>query len=229
VTRDARTAAFAAEASALAAAAAQLTEADLERPSSCPPWTAGELLCHIIVATDRVSQALAGPGTGGSTLVTAAGYYRPDERFSPAANTSRVDTARQLAAARHTPGALRAELDRVTHDSLEQLEAAPAGRTVLTRHGDPMLLTDFACTRIVELGVHGLDLATSLGRPPWLSGPAAVVVTGLLLPEGGAAELRAELGWDEVTLVAKLTGRAPASAPEQAVLASHGISALTLG
>jgi hypothetical protein len=30
---------------------------------------------------------------------------------------------------------------------------------VLTRHGDRMLLTEFLRTRVLELAVHGLDLA----------------------------------------------------------------------
>ena len=46
----------------------------------------------------------------------------------------------------------------------------------------------------------------------------AVVVTGLLLPGGGAAELQAGAGWDQVTLVAKLTGREPVTEAEGTVL-----------
>jgi uncharacterized protein (TIGR03083 family) len=228
VARDTLTAAFAGEAAALSAVTAGLTDSDLERPSSCPPWTAGELLCHMIVATARVRQALAEPEPGGVPLVPAPDYYRPDERFSPAANASRVETARQLAARLRAPGAMSAELDRVTRDSQALLAAAPAGRIVRTRHGDAMLLTDFARTRIVELGVHGLDLAISLDQPPWLTGAAAVVVTGLLLPGGGAAELQAGAGWDQVTLVAKLTGREPVTEAEGTVLRDSGIRPLTL-
>jgi hypothetical protein len=44
---------------------------------------------------------------------------------------------------------------------------------VRTRHGDVMLLTEFMRTRVLELAVHGLDLATGLGRDPWLTGAGA--------------------------------------------------------
>ena len=48
-----------------------------------------------------------------------------------------------------------------------------AGRIVQTRHGDAMLLTDFLTTRVVELAVHGLDVADVLEQQPWLTAPAA--------------------------------------------------------
>jgi len=35
---------------------------------------------------------------------------------------------------------------------------------VLTRHGDVMLLTEFMRTRVLELAVHGLDLAAGVGH-----------------------------------------------------------------
>lgn len=59
MTRSTLTAAFASEAEALVTVAAGLSRAELQQPSSCPPWTVGELLSHVVVATGRISQALA--------------------------------------------------------------------------------------------------------------------------------------------------------------------------
>jgi uncharacterized protein (TIGR03083 family) len=229
VARTARTAAFASEAEALLSVTRTLTERDLTRISSCPPWTAGELLGHVVLATGRIRQALAEPADSSSRLVGTAGYYRPDERFSPAANADRIQTASRLTAALGSPAAISAELGRVSQDSLRLLTEAPDDRTVRTRHGDRMLLTDFACTRIVELGVHGLDLAVSLDRPPWLTSAAADVLDELLLPGGQAARLRDRLGCDQVALIGKLTGRMPVSPAEQAILRESETSRLTLG
>ena len=50
--------ALGAESAVLAAVAAGLTAADLERPSPCPPWTVAGLLGHVIVATGRVGPAI---------------------------------------------------------------------------------------------------------------------------------------------------------------------------
>lgn len=47
----------------------------------------------------------------------------------------------------------------------------PDERVVKTRHGDAMLLSDFLSTRVLELAVHGLDVADAVGAEPWLSAP----------------------------------------------------------
>jgi hypothetical protein len=92
-----------------------------------------------------------------------------------------------------------------------------------------MLLSEFMRTRVLELAVHGLDLAAALGREPWMTGPAAQVTEELLLPPPAAARLRAESGWSQVTLIAKLTGRVPATDAENNLIQSIGTERLALG
>jgi uncharacterized protein (TIGR03083 family) len=228
-----RTGAFRAEAEALASAAASLTEADLVRPSPCPPWTIAALLGHVIIATGRVDQAVVAGQEAGAVpgpLVGARGYYRPDERFSPVVNTDRIDVAAGLAARLGTAPVIRAELTAACARTMATLAAAPPDLEVRTRHGDRMLLTEFLVTRVVELGVHGLDLANGLGRQAWLTAPAAEVIENLLLPQTGLGDdLRVRLGCDQAGLIARLTGRVPLSPAEQSVLAGVGVTRLALG
>lgn len=220
---------LAGEADALCAVLDGLTAADLDRASACPPWTAGELTCHMIIGARRIAEALGGPDDATASLITTVGYYRADERFSAGVNANRIDAARDLARRLGEPGVIRAELARACAESARLLARAPAGRTVRTRHGDWMLLTDFARTRVVEIGLHGLDLALALDRPPWLTGGAATVLEELLLPAGNAGRLRAELGCDRAALIALLTGRADPAPAQAAVLASAGAMHLALG
>jgi uncharacterized protein (TIGR03083 family) len=229
VGQEAVLAALEAEAAALLTVVSGLTEADLARPSPCAPWTVGELLGHVLIGASRIGPALAGPQRSDAPLVSTAEYYRPDERFSAATNSDRIETARTLARRLPGPGAIAAELGRRCRESAELLAAAPAGRTVITRHGDRMLLTGFARTRVVELAVHGLDLAQGLTRQPWLTSEAADVVEDLLLPAGGGGQLCRELACDRAGLIARLTGRARLSPAEQQVLADAGIPGLAFG
>jgi uncharacterized protein (TIGR03083 family) len=240
-----RIGAFRAEAEALAAAAGTLSEADLARPSPCPPWTSGGLLCHVLVAAGRIDQAIAAGREGATAragaaardaggpeggLVDAGGYYRPDARFSPAVNADRIDLAADLAARLGTGPAIRAGLTAACARTLTALATAPPDLEVRTRHGDRMLLTEFLVTRVVELGVHGLDLAIGLDREPWLTAPAAEVIEDLLLPEQGLRDgLRDRLGCDQAGLIARLTGRVPLSPAGQSVLAGAGVTRLALG
>jgi uncharacterized protein (TIGR03083 family) len=239
--------AFRDEAARLSAALAGQPAAAFARPSPCPPWTVADLLWHVSTAAGRVSGMLAAPEPAagpGEDLTDAVGYYRPDRRFSAEVNAGRVSAARDGAAGR-SPADLLAGLDRAWRGAWADAAAAPPGRRVRTRHGDLMLAEEFMRTRVLELAVHGLDLAAGLDCPPWLTVPAAGVVAGLLLPAGPAggaqgsagastadstaAALRERLSWDRATLVAKLTGRAALTPAEEAVVAGQGIRRLALG
>jgi uncharacterized protein (TIGR03083 family) len=164
-------------------------------PTRCAPWNVAELLAHVRVAVGRVTAALAEPAPASAT-VSAVDYYRPDARFSPAANADRVATARSQAA----PGGLPAF--RATVASVVAACAAqPPGRVVRTRHGDPMLLDDFLVTRVVEVAVHGFDLADAVAVPSWLTPAAAGMLQDLLLGPGRRAP-------DPVHYLRVATGRA---------------------
>ena len=98
-----------------------------------------------------------------------------------------------------------------------------------TRHGDLMLLSEFLRTRVLELAVHGLDLAAGLNRDPWLTPEAAAVVAELMLPTGSAPAVRKRLGWDDATLIAKITDRLPLTPAESWVIEGQDIHRLALG
>ncbi|NYI07032.1 maleylpyruvate isomerase N-terminal domain-containing protein [Allostreptomyces psammosilenae] len=222
--------AFTTEAEALAAALSGLPEERFDAPTRCVPWTLRDLLGHVHMTIGRVPGMLAAPAPadGDGALVTAAGYYRPDERFSAATNAVRVDGARELAAGFGSGRELVRELAAGCARVAAAVAAEPADRRVRTRHGDPMTLDDFMTTRVVELAVHGLDAAEALGRPAWLTDRAAEVVLGLLFAGGQRAALAAT-GWDPVTCLAKATGRAGLNDTEREIVSVHGIRWLALG
>ncbi|MEW2144044.1 maleylpyruvate isomerase N-terminal domain-containing protein, partial [Micromonospora vinacea] len=118
------------------------------------------------------------------------------------------------------------EFDRAWRGTEAAVAAAPPDRVVRTRHGDAMRLGEFLRTRVVEVGVHGLDLAAALGRSPWLTPSAAVVVAELLT---GGRPAPAGLGWDRLTLICKTTGRAAVTAPERAMIDAAGFRWLAFG
>ncbi|MFG2783474.1 maleylpyruvate isomerase N-terminal domain-containing protein [Streptomyces prunicolor] len=74
------------------------------------------------------------------------------------------------------------------NDTWQQVDrlcrAQPEGRVVRTRHGDPMLLAEFLLTRVVEVAVHGLDVADALSHEPWLTSQTADLVQDILLGPG---------------------------------------------
>jgi hypothetical protein len=91
-----------------------------------------------------------------------------------------------------------------------------------------MLLAEFMRTRVLELAVHGLDLAIAVDRTPWMTERAASVTSDLLLSPAEAVWLRQAAGWAPVTLIAKLTGRAPLTAAEAELAGSLDVPWLAL-
>ncbi|MDM4719746.1 maleylpyruvate isomerase N-terminal domain-containing protein [Micromonospora sp. WMMA1363] len=193
-----------------------LTETDLDRPTDCRPWTVRELLAHVRTGVGRLTDMLAAPAPPRAE-VDAAGYFGA-AKFTPTVDAERIDSGRQ-GGREVTAAGLADGVDRGWRATLDAVHAQPPHRVVRTRHGDAMTVVEFLRTRVVEVGVHGLDLAAALDRPPWLTPTAAVVVADLLT---GGRPVPPALGWDRLTLIRKTTGRAPLIAAERAAVAAAG-------
>jgi uncharacterized protein (TIGR03083 family) len=220
--------AFGAESQVLSEVVAGTDDATFARPTLCAPWTVAELVYHVRMTIGRLPGMLAAPEPAGTSLVSAAAYYRPDQRFSAATNADRIQSAQRGAATLPDGQARARDLAEARQLTWALLQVTPPGRVVQTRHGDRMLLTAFLRTRVLELAVHGLDLATALERQPWMTALAAHVTEELLLPSAAAASLRAQTGWDQVTAIAKLTGRHPVTPAETQLIERAGIQRLAL-
>nr|WP_236647112.1 maleylpyruvate isomerase N-terminal domain-containing protein [Micromonospora acroterricola] len=216
-------AAFRAECARLAEILAGLDEADLDRPTGCPPWTVRELIAHVRTGVGRVTDMLAAPAPP-TAEVDAAAYFGA-AKFTPEVDAARIAGGRRDAR-QVDLDALPADLERVWRAADAAVAAAPPERVVRTRHGDAMRLVEFLRTRVVEVGVHGLDLAAALDRRPWLTAPAAEVIADLLT--GGRA-VPAGLRWDRLTLIRKTTGRAALTGVERAEIDAAGFRWLAFG
>ncbi|WP_199044235.1 maleylpyruvate isomerase family mycothiol-dependent enzyme [Glycomyces salinus] len=212
-----------AESARLGAVMAGLDDRDWARPTRCAPWDAAALAAHVTIALDRLGPMLAASPPPEAT-VDAAGYYTRDRRFSPEVDAARVDQAAE--AARAGGPAVADRFARTWQATVEACAQAGPDRLVTTRHGDPMTLADFTLTRVVEVAVHGIDLADATGRPRWTTVPAAAAVAGFLL--GGPGRLEA-LGWDPVVAIAKAAGRDEATGAERERLAAVGAAPLAFG
>ncbi|MFB7460850.1 maleylpyruvate isomerase family mycothiol-dependent enzyme [Streptomyces sp. NPDC056188] len=219
--------AFRLEAGQLAQAMNGVSRTEWCLPTRCVPWTVSELLAHVRMVIAWLPGMLAAPEPNRAE-VSAVGYYRPDDRFAPDTNAARISLAQDHAAQQLSGSALAAGFGATWREVDRLCRAEPDGRVVRTRHGDPMLLSEFLLTRVVEVAVHGLDLADALGREPWLTPQAADVVRDLLLGPGSAAALE-KLGWSRLLFLRKATGRAPITQEEATEADRLGIHWLTLG
>ncbi|MBL7256423.1 maleylpyruvate isomerase N-terminal domain-containing protein [Paractinoplanes lichenicola] len=219
--------AFRLEAESLSRAVADLSEPEWNRPTRCEPWTVRELLGHLRVAVAWLPGMLAAEKPD-QAEISAVEYYRPDERFAAQTNSARIDLARDHAAGLSDGAAVVADFTATWQLVDDRCRAEREDRVVRTRHGDAMLLSQFLLTRVVELAVHGLDLADALGRAPWMTPRAGDAVTELMLGRDWQNTLR-ELGWDQLEFLRKATGRQPLEPADVTRVDQLGVRWLTLG
>jgi uncharacterized protein (TIGR03083 family) len=199
------------ESGCLVAGLTGLSRDAFDRPTRCEPWSARELLTHVLVACGRLPGMLRTPAPE-SASVSALQYFRND-RLGGTTDPERIETVRHDAARFPTGPLVVDAVAAATRSMVVCAQAEPPHRRVRTRWNDDMLLDEYLRTRVLELAVHGLDLASAVGAEPWLSEPAAVV-TEQVLTEGCDGDELGALGWDRRTLIEKATGRAAVTTEE---------------
>ncbi|MGH2634576.1 MAG: maleylpyruvate isomerase N-terminal domain-containing protein [Actinomycetota bacterium] len=189
-----------------------LDEGAFSLPTRCPPWDVKALLGHLYRDVDRILQYRDEPA--GRPNTTAVSYWRSYDRVgdAPAIAARAVEIADVHPTGRALARAFDARWREAVAAALEMSPDRPY------RTFRPTLrLDEFVKTRVLELAVHGLDLADSLGREPWITPGSVEVVRAILI---GLLEddLPAELDWDDVTFIEAGTGRRRLLGTERATL-----------
>ena len=200
------------------------TEDELSLPTRCPPWDVRVLVGHMIRDVDRVSTYVAAPAPGPAST-DAVTYFRS---YDPATQGP-VNTANstEVASRYGTPTEFSAALELALDGCLAAARSEDPARVLETRLTS-IRLDEFLKTRILEIGVHGLDLAAALRREPWLTPAAASVVQSILVALLGA-DPTGDLGWSDLTFIETTTGRRPLTEAERAVLGIRAGSFPVLG
>ena len=170
-------------------------------PSALADYRVGELAGHTLVATARLELVLGEEEPVGATVVDLPTFYGTNRVDDPATTDGGFHPlirAVGAESAERGPEAVAAEL-RGTLDRLRPLVAgADPGRlvSVLNVRNGATALEEYLRTRVVELVVHGDDLAASVGLPYAVPPVAADVVLGVCLElararSGDLAVLRA--------------------------------------
>lgn len=212
--REALTA-LAEESRALSAVLAQLGAAEFERATNCPPWDLAELVVHIAMSI-RVDDEppIAAPG---GALATAADYYRRPERNTSPYRQGNVDRTQQVAAEVLATTSAAQWFGETCATTISALRRRDLGQIVPISGVGPMTLADWVTTRVMSLAAHGLDVAVTLDQPPWTT-RSALIETAPVLTSLLGMPPPAELGWDDLALLAVGTGRRPLTEDERSIL-----------
>jgi uncharacterized protein (TIGR03083 family) len=193
------------ECARLAEVLTQLDEPSFGRATRCQPWTVKELVGHLWRGMDRLPSYLAEPPAE-AAADDAVSYFRYDavaEGPEIAAQSSQV-------AARFDTGVdLARSFDEHWRTCVDAARAADPARLLRTRVSGGIRLDEFCATRVLEVAVHGLDIARALDLEPWITPAGAEVTTSILRSLFGGEPPR---HWDAVTFIETGTGRRPPDA-----------------
>lgn len=177
-----------------------------DRPTGLGTWTVKDLVAHL------------GLGLG---MVTDLKPAQPDDRplslaryvaaYPPAAESIAENTS--ILVAELGPDVLEG-LDRIAEDAWAALEQITAS-VVIGRRG-PISYSDFVMTRLLELVVHGDDLARTvpeLATTPVLDDAAEIVSEALADVYAEAAGFPPDHAQQPLPWIRHATGRVPANDP----------------
>jgi len=204
---------LAAECDLVSAVARELPEEDYLLPTRCPAWNVKELLAHMDRDVDRINAALEAPAPPVADTDSVS-YWRA---YDPSVDASAIaGRAKDLAASFGWGSELAAAWDELWRRAVAAAAQEDPARVVVT-WGPALTLEDLVKTRVLEITVHGTDLSAALRRPAWATEGGLRITTGILTGLLGEEHPEA-LGWDDLTLLEKGTGRAQLTEDEGATL-----------
>lgn len=194
----------------LRALVGELDDAEWDLPTRCPGWTVRELVTHCVEMMVR-HPGYAEKRVDGPAVIDRSSYYgydpqgpredAPDKSFSEAIRDRVIDEV-----AGRGPAELREALEEAASTMLSALEAIPADLVIKRDNHPPIAMGELTATRVLEFGVHAMDIGHATLRGERIHPDAAVIVRDLLRGRLGA-ELPKGMGWDDRTFILSGTGR----------------------
>lgn len=193
-----------------------LSEDEYTLPTRCAAWNVKELLAHMYRDVDRTNVALA-EAPPPSSDADSVSYWTTYDRVVEGAAIA--DRAKELAASYRSGQKLAEAWDEMWRRAVQAAGRTDGSRVVAT-WGPALALDEFLKTRVLEITVHGTDLAEAVAREPWAT-PEGLHMTNEILRGLLGGDLPSGLGWDDLTFLEKGTGRADLLAEERDVLGTE--------
>jgi Mycothiol maleylpyruvate isomerase N-terminal domain len=197
---------------AITAVVEALDPTDFARATGCAAWTVDALLFHVMLDAQRALMALAAPGAGAADTDRVS-YWRKYAEASEGSGTGADEHAifvTRSAAAYADPHGLVRHWSGLSSAAVSAARRADPVATVSTQ-GHCLLVEDFLDTLVVEATIHHLDLVADL---PGAQRPPAGALASTRQTLETLLEREVPVGWGDVDVVLRLTGRTELSPPD---------------
>jgi uncharacterized protein (TIGR03083 family) len=189
----------------------ELEDDEWDRPTRCPGWTVKELVAHCEGMLVRLVGENSQPFDGAAEI-DRVGYYRydpagpregeeGDKTFSEVIRDRVIDEAGS-----RSSDEIRAGMEAATGAAMRGVREIPPDRVIKRSGHPPMTFGEFAASRVLEFGVHSMDIGHATLRGERVHPDAVPIITGILDGLLGS-RLPKALGWDPRTYILTGTGR----------------------
>jgi uncharacterized protein (TIGR03083 family) len=216
---------------------ADLTDEEFSRPTCCDGWTVAEVVVHcgaplLALVSENAKEVDGAPEvdrfgvylTDPSKPYPFAGQHAWDG-FGSGEKANRtlgdVISDRAVTQARGwRPAQLRVLFGFIADGVISALPEIPADRVIRRPPRYPrMLFNELVASRNLEFGVHLMDIAEAVGRPPELRTECAAIIAGMLDHRLGQT-IPESLGWDPTRYIQIGMGRRELTPGERETLGS---------
>lgn len=200
----------------------ELSDPEWDRPTRCPGWTVKELVAHCEGMLVRLVGENA-TAVEGTPEIDRVGYYGydpegPREGEDPSKTFSEIIRERVIdEVAGRSGDELRSSMQEAVDAAMSGVREIPAERVIKRSGHPPMTFGEFVASRVLEFGVHSMDIGHATLRGERVHADAVPIITGILDGLLGAP-LPKSLGWDPRTYILTGTGRRPLLSNERFVL-----------
>jgi uncharacterized protein (TIGR03083 family) len=208
--------ALAAEGAKTSAFLRGLDAPEWKAPTRCPPWNVRELVVHMTMMMEGVSETAKAAPLAVEPVKNRVTWWDYDIEEDQAETLRWVEEA----GARLPEGSL---YDR-WHSSINR--AVPAvigsledGDPVVQPGDNPILISEYIATRVLEITIHSMDVRDAFGLGPDPS-PEGLTLTVDILERRLGSDPRA-MGFEDVDFTLLATGRRTPTAEDRKRLGSH--------
>ena len=171
-------------------------------PTRCPPWTVRELVVHMLAMVEHMAETAGRPPVESPPVKDRISWWDYDIAEDQAATAEWVEKAAQD----YPPGPLAEAWSKAVAACVAAVRRALTGGDPVVQPGEqPILLSDYVATRVLEITIHTMDVRDAFDLPPDPSPEGLAITLGILNRRLGADPLA--MGFDGADFVIASTGR----------------------
>jgi uncharacterized protein (TIGR03083 family) len=181
-----------------------LRDADWKRPTRCAGWDVRDVVLHMTTMMEYVARTATSPFLEADPKKDRFAWWDYDIEQDKAEGLAYIAEA----SVRFPDGSILAEWEAAVASAIPAARAALSSGDHVVQPGEqPILLSEYLATRVLEMTIHGMDARDALGLGPDPSDEGMAVTLGILA--GRLGDDPRTYGFDVADFANAATGRRP--------------------